>query len=773
MQPSYEQRDFGDASRIVTYGVTVGIVATATLARWLLNPVLAENVPFITYLLAVVAAAWHGGLRPAILATVLSLLLVWALFMPPRFSFELSRAADVYGLLVFLVVGLAVAGLSGRMREAQGRAVFAEHAAREQSELLHTTLVSIGDAVIATDVEGRITNLNRVAEQLTGWTIESAIGQHLDMVFHIVNETTRQPVDCPVTRALQDGVIVGLANHTILIAKDGSERAIDDSAAPIRDRRGHIVGSVLVFRDITERRNLERRDAERLIASRFLASIVESSEDAIVSKSPDGIIQSWNASAERLFGYTAEQAVGQSITIIVPVDRSDEERQIITSIREGRRVEHFETVRMRRDGRPIDISLSVSPILDETGRILGAAKIARDITDRKQTEQRIYDLLTELQEADRRKDEFLATLAHELRGPLAPLRSMLEVLKHSAGDGDLFQKAHDTMERQLGQIARLVDDLLDVSRITSNKLELRREHVELASIIYQSVEVCRPLAEGANHDVSVTLPADPIYLHADAIRLTQVFGNLLNNACKYTESGGKIWVTAERQGNDVRVSIKDTGTGIPLDKIEGVFEMFAQVDRSLERSQGGLGIGLTLVKRLVEMHGGSVEAKSEGEGRGSEFEVRLPIVNEMSRAFEPEPVFPQPSPTARRILVVDDNRDSAASLAMLLEIIGNETYTADDGLQALKAAEMIRPDVILLDIGLPKLNGYDVCRRIRGQSWGKEMVLVALTGWGQEEDRRKSEDAGFDHHIVKPVDHVALMSLLAGRFREQSQPTSH
>ena len=438
----------------------------------------------------------------------------------------------------------------------------------EQKERLRTTLASIGDAVISTDHDGRITYLNAVAESLTGWTIKDAVGLPLTQVFNIVNESTRLPVPSPAIRALSEGVIVGLANHTILVSKDGKEWAIDDSAAPIRCVDGEIVGCVLIFRDITERRTLERQDADRLAASRLLASIVETSEDAIVSKSLDGIIQSWNKAAERVFGYTAEQAVGQPIMIIVPTDRTEEEKHIITSIRAGQRVEHFETVRTRRDGQFIDVSVSVSPVLDEEGRVVGAAKIARDITDRKLAEKRIYELLTELQLGDRRKDEFLATLAHELRGPLAPLRNMLEVLKRSDVDGELFQQARETMERQLGQMVRLVDDLLDVSRITRDKLELRRERVELSSIIYQSVEICRPLAECAKHAVSVTLPQEPIYLNADATRLTQVFSNILNNSCRYTEPCGKIWVTAERQGSDAVVSIKDTGTGIPRDKLD-------------------------------------------------------------------------------------------------------------------------------------------------------------------------------------------------------------
>ncbi len=294
-----------------------------------------------------------------------------------------------------------------------------------------------------------------------------------------------------------------------------------------------------------------------------------------------------------------------------------------------------------------------------------------------------------------------------------------------------------------------------------SKIDLRRERVELASVIYQAVETCRPAVECAKHELTVTLPPQPVYLHADPVRLAQVFSNLLNNSCKYSEPEGRISLTVERQGSDVVAAVKDTGVGIPGDMLPNIFEMFTQVDQSLERSQGGLGIGLTLVRRLVEMHSGSVNAFSEGPGRGSEFIVRLPILIENMKP-PPEPTVSEPAPTiGRRILVVDDNRDSVTSLAMLLRLTGHETHTAYDGLEAVEAAATFRPDVVLLDIGLPKLNGYAAARKIREPPWGKAMVLVALTGWGQEEDRRKSSEAGFNGHMVKPVAPAALMKLLA------------
>jgi CheY-like chemotaxis protein/two-component sensor histidine kinase len=316
------------------------------------------------------------------------------------------------------------------------------------------------------------------------------------------------------------------------------------------------------------------------------------------------------------------------------------------------------------------------------------------------------------------------------------------------------------MRRQVGQMVHLVDDLLDVSRISRGKIELRLEPVELASVVHHAVEAVRPLSESMGHELTVELPPPPVYLNADPTRLAQVVANLLNNACKFTEKGGRIRLIAGSDGRQALIQVQDTGIGIAADQLSRIFEMFTQVDTSVERSRDGLGLGLTLVKSLVEMHGGTVEARSVGVGQGSEFVVRLPILAG-THELPPKVPLSEPPRTTRRVLVVDDNRDSAESLAILAQLAGHETRIAYDGFTAVEAAATFRPEVILLDIGLPDLNGFDTARRIREQPWGKNIVLLALTGWGQEEDRRKSKDAGFDHHMVKPVDHAALIRLLA------------
>ena len=1184
----------------------------------------------------------------------------------------------------------------------------AEETLRAQSEWLRVALASIGDAVISTDAESRVTFMNGVAEKLTGWPVADALGRPLPEVFRIINERTREAAENPALRALSEGTIVGLANHTLLVARDGTERPIEDSAAPMRDGSGALIGAVLVFRDATDRRRAEEVRAR-------LAAIVESSEDAIVSKTLDGVIRSWNAGAERVFGYTADEAVGQPITLIIPPERLDEERAILERLRRGERVEHFETVRVSKSGRLLDISLTISPIRDSEGHIIGASKIARDITEKRRAERalqesearyraivestpecvkllsrdgtvlqmnrtgaamletdqtailghsiydfiapehqasfcafnesvclgeggalefdvigregtrrhmetravplpdadggfthlavtrdvtakrreamllvgqkhvleliargaalpdvltaicrlveeqsgggvlasvlvagegvlrhgaapslpdaynraidglrigpcagscgtaafrrapvyvadiaadplwddyrdlalenglracwsqpilgaddallgtlalyartprqpapedlRLVDLVTRtagiaferqraaaaerrllaqveaerlrleevfrlapsfmavlrgpehvfelandryrelaggreligkrvrdafpeigdrgffdvldqvyrtgepfigtdvrvvlhqadgvpderaldfvyqpmraadgavdgilvqgidlterkraqaelarltaeserrrrlyetalsntpdlvyvfdlqhrfmyaneallamwgrtwdeaigktclelgyepwhaalhdreidqvaatrcpirgevpftgtsgrrtydyifvpvigaggeveavagttrdvtdrkamedaLRDADRRKDEFLALLAHELRNPLAPVRNGLQVLRLAEKDPDARAAAREIMERQLGHMVRLIDDLLDISRISRNKMELRCSRVLLADVVSSAVEVARPMIEDAGHALTVSLPPEPVFLDADLTRLAQVFGNLLTNSAKYTERGGHISLTAERSGEDVVVSVRDNGIGIPRESLPTIFDMFSQVDRSIERSTGGLGIGLALVKALVEMHGGTVTAQSEGQGKGSTFTVSLPtLVAPHSFPSDAGSASERTAPgPKRRILVVDDNHDSARSMARVLALLGNEVRTAHDGLEAVKTVEEFRPGVVLMDVGMPRLNGFEATRRIREQPWGQAVRVIALTGWGQDADRVQSRAAGCDGHLVKPVDLADLERLLA------------
>ena len=746
---------------LTKYFAAISVLAAAVLLRGLLDPILGSALPFVTIFGAVAAAVWIGGYRPAIVVVVLGYVACSYLFIEPRGQLAFGTTANVVGLLAYLFTCSIIIALGETTRLTEMRE-------RQQRRLLQVTLGSIGDAVITTDSSGTVTYLNAVAETLTGWLHQEAIGQPLDAVFRIVNEDTRAPVENPATKALREGTVVGLANHTVLIARNGVDRPIDDSAAPIRNEEGEVSGCVLIFRDVTDRRRQESERAQQLLTARLLASIVQTSDDAIISKSLDGVIQSWNAAATRLFGYTADQAVGRHISLVIPPDRIAEEDQIISALKAGRRIEHFETERLRADGRRVSVSLTVSPVKDKDGKVVGASKIVRDITDRRRAEAEREKFVADLAEADRRKNEFLAILAHELRTPLAPISNAIRALRTGGGTREAVQAAYGMLERQSGQMARLVDDLLDMSRITRGRIELRTGLVELAPIVQQAVEAARSLFASMHHELTVTIPDHPVYLNADRVRLAQVIGNLLNNAAKFTDRGGHVWLTVSEEGRTIVIRVCDTGIGLAADKLPRIFDMFTQVDTTLERSRDGLGIGLTLVKTLVEMQNGIVEACSQGPGLGSEFVVRIPIVVE-APSVGPEVNIEEPARgRGQKILIVDDSEDGAESLSLLLQVSGYTTHKAYDGMEAVEAAERLKPDAILLDIGLPRLNGYEACRRIRQEPWGARIKLIALTGWGMDEDRDRSRDAGFDHHFVKPVDTAVLLKLLGGLTREEA-----
>ncbi len=385
-----------------------------------------------------------------------------------------------------------------------------------------------------------------------------------------------------------------------------------------------------------------------------------------------------------------------------------------------------------------------------------------DVTEARESAEQLRALTERLSDADRRKDEFLATLAHELRNPLAPVRNSLELMKRAANDVQAMQPLRVTIERQIGQMVRLIDDLLDVGRITSNKLELQREPVELGAILRQAIETSLPVVSAAGHVLKFEPAAAPIALHADPVRLNQVFTNLIVNAAKFTPRPGTLEVRMEPRDGQAVVSVVDGGIGMPVDMLERVFEPFVQVDTSIERVRGGLGLGLSLVKRLVEMHGGSASAHSDGPGFGSRFEVTLPGASTQAQA--PAPAAPSDPATVPLppsvILIADDNRDGAESLALLLGLEGHATHTAHDGLQALTAAAQLQPDVVLLDIGMPKMSGHDACVAMRREAWGRRALILATTGWGQADDRRRSHEAGFDAHLVKPIDPAELMRTL-------------
>jgi PAS domain S-box-containing protein len=737
--------------RLSGYLVAILAVIAGVGLRGVLDPWLGEYLPFATLYGTVAVAVWWGGAAPAVWAAALGYLAADYLFVEPSGGLVGHSVSHLIGLAAYFTSSGIIIYLGSAMRAAQAQA-------QERLGHLSATITSIGDAVIATDAEGRVEWLNPAAQALTGWPQAEAKGLPLPEVFRVVNDVTRLPVENPAARAVREGRVVALGSHTLLITRQGVERPIDDSTAPIRDASGNATGCILVFRDVSDRR---RSEAERHLNARLFASIVESSEDAILSKSPDGVIKSWNPAAETLFGHTAKVAVGRHIRLIVPQDRYHEEDRIMARLRNGERIRSVETVRVHKDGRLLEVGLTISPLSDAAGVVVGASSIARDIGPQKDAERRIYALMGQLEENDRRKDAFLATLGHELRGPLASIRSGLEILKRAPDASPMREQARAAMERQISQVERLVDDLLDLSRITHNRLELRRRRVELGPAIDQAVEACRPILAHFGHALRVEPSADPLPVYADPARLTQVVTNLLTNACKYTEPPGVIRLTTRREGGDAVVSVADNGIGIDSSMLPRIFEPFEQSDQAAGRSQGGLGIGLALVQQIVQLHQGTVLAISEGPNRGSEFVVRLPLMTERATgAAEPE-VRPVGTRQRLRILVVDDNRDSADSLATLLGLMGNETRVAYDGPGAVAATDEFQPHIVLLDLGMPEIDGFETCRRLRRLESGKQAIVVALTGWGQPHDRGASREAGFDHHLVKPVDPAALGKVLA------------
>jgi PAS domain S-box-containing protein len=592
------------------------ITSTAAVAA-LLIPGIGPGLGAFLFL-AVLVSASYGGQGPGIVATAVAV--GWALFLVLMSRGSL-QARHVAGLVMLTGGGVLVTRLVEALHAARRRA-------EESRRWLNAVLTSIGDAVIATDAEGRVRFTNRVANALTGWGADEAAGRQLEEILRLVKEEDGAPAENPVERVLRENRAVELANHTTLIARDGTERPIEDSAAPILDENV-VEGVVLVFHDVTERRKAE---AER----------------------------------ERLLGV--------------------------------------------------------------------------------------------LRENDRLKDEFLAMLAHELRNPLAAIGNAVAVARRD-GSADNADWALDVVDRQSRHLTRLIDDLLDVARITRGRIELARSVIDAAAFLAAACETAAPFARQREQVLTAHFPRGELWLDADPTRLEQVVSNLLINATKYTQRGGRVTLTAGREGADIVIAVSDTGIGIAPELLPRVFDLFAQGDRSLARSEGGLGIGLTVVKRLVELHGGSVSARSGGPGLGSEFRVRLPAAAPPETTDDADGRAAPCEARPARILVVDDNVDTARSLARLLKLSGHDVRTAHDGPEALEEAREQRPEFILLDIGLPEMDGYEVARRLR-ESGHAGAVIIAISGYGREEDRRRSREAGFNHHLSKPLDHDALLTLL-------------
>ena len=527
--------------------------------------------------------------------------------------------------------------------------------------------------------------------------------------------------------------------------RDRQEIWLEVRGQPLRGASGSVVAVAGVAVDITDRRLAERERAQ-------LAAVVQSSDDAIITLTPDGFVSSWNRGASVLFGYSNEEMIGQSIEKIIPQAIREEQALVRQRVTRGERLDHYETVRTAKDGREIFVSTRLSPILDRAGRVIGISKILRDITKLKKAEE-------ELRLSDQRKDAFLAILAHELRNPLAPIRYATRLLEPGV-PAQMASDARQMIERQLAHMARLLDDLLDVSRFTRGKLQIQRAQLDLRDVIATATASVQSLIDAAHQELNVDLPPEPLQVSGDPVRLAQILGNLLHNATKYTPTGGHISLVASRVAEEIIVSVKDDGIGIPPEMLQTVFELFVQLDPAGSRAAGGLGIGLSLARDLILLHGGQIEARSAGRGLGSEFIVRLPRAGEKPALTEP--VAAPEKVTALgasgvRVLIVDDNADAATALSYVLTVAGYETKIAHDGTRAIALAEETRPEIVLLDIGLPGLSGYEVARRLRSLPSGQALHLIAVTGWGREDDRTKSLEAGFDEHLTKPIDPELLL----------------
>jgi PAS domain S-box-containing protein len=630
-----------------------------------------------------------------------------------------------------------------------------EHLVRPGADSFRILVESVEDyAIFMLDPDGRVATWNAGAEHIKGYTADQIIGQHFSKFY----PADAQQISWP-QRELDAAKREGrFEDEGWRVRQDGSRFWANVVITALRDPEGKLLGFAKVTRDLSERR--AREEALRETEERFRLLIEQVQDYAIFMVDANGRVDTWNVGAERSYGYRAAEIIGHHFAAFYPnaeVERGDPWKQLALARSYGRL--ETEAQRIRRGGEPFHANVLLTPMIGEHGRLRGFSVITRDLTESKRVEA--------LEESDRRMREFLAILSHELRNPLAPMRHAVSIMKRLAIEDTNLQSVRNVLDNQVSHLSRVVDDLMEVSRIASGTIGIRHAIVDLEGIIHNAVETVRPLIEERGHTLHIAPFDAALQLRGDAVRLTQILTNLLNNAAKYTDPGGDIRLSARRINDVIELAVSDNGIGMAPEVIAKAFQFFTQGDHTLERSGGGLGVGLGLVKRLVELHGGHVEAHSEGVGRGTEFRVRLPATFEnKEEQFSVGPVpgvgsstEPRPGEN-RRVLVVDDNPDSAASLSMLLAAMGHDTRTANDGARALEVAAEYQPEIAILDIGLPKIDGYEVARRLRQTSHGARCLLVALTGWGQESDRKRAQDAGYNFHLVKPANPEALGEIL-------------
>jgi PAS domain S-box-containing protein len=599
------------------------------------------------------------------------------------------------------------------------------------------------------DPSGHIVTANRGAERIEGYRADEMIGKHISM-FYPPDAVARRWPEHELRQAETSG---RFEDENWRLRKDGTRFWANVIITAMRDQNGRLHGFSKITRDLTERR--EQEEALRQSEERFRLLVDAVKDSAIIMLDRDGRVASWNSGAERITGYQSEEIMGRHFAVFSPeeaVAKKWPEQELAMAREQGRYED--EGSRVRKSGAAFWAYVAVTPVYDRQGVLIGYAMVTRDLTDRRRVEA--------LEKAERQTNEFLAMLAHELRNPLAPISNALQLLARKPAADPTDQWVLGVLQRQTAQMRRLVDDLLDVSRITRSMIALERKPLDLRQAVRSALDASLHWIEARRQALSVALPEEPVMVMGDEARLAQVVQNLLHNATKYTPEGGRIDVTLRREDGAVRIGVKDTGIGMDADTLQSAFEPFRQGGRALERPQGGLGIGLTLVQRLVQMHGGTVDARSAGAQQGSEFIVRLPPAEALDRPIEAHPPAPARAPS-RRVLIVDDNQDAANALKLLLETEGHEVKVANDGVSGLELAREYRPDYLLLDIGLPRLSGYDIAATLRADPALHATTIVAVTGYGQLHDRARTAAVGFDHHLTKPVEFAALQDLFRGK----------
>jgi PAS domain S-box-containing protein len=665
----------------------------------------------------------------------------------------------------------------------------AEQAVRESEAWLATTLRSIGDAVIATDLEGCVILINRVAQNLVGWEEAEARGRLLTEVFQIIDEQTRQPAENPVAGVLRDGSTASLTNHHLLVARSGREMLIDNTAAQIKDEQGNLIGVVLIFRDITERKRAE--EALRSSEERYRLMVENAKDYAIIMLDPEGLIATWNAGAERILGYSEAEVIGRPGKIIftaADISAGKSEEELRKALTEGRAVN--ERWHRRKDGSRFWGSGMIMPLYDETGELRGFVNVFRDLTEHKRTEderdnalEREQQLRQKAEDANRLKDEFLATVSHELRTPLNHVLGWVAMLRSGRLQPDQARNALETIERNVRAQNRLIEDLLDVSRIITGKLKLDLQTVEITKVIIAVAELASPVAEAKGVQLliegesaeraAISGQHSGIEVMGDPDRLHQALWNLVSNAIKFTPVGGRVEIKLRRRPNQIEIEVADTGEGIGPDFLPYVFDRFRQADASTKRKHSGLGLGLSIVRHLVELHGGSVRADSPGEDQGSTFVITLPVERAQpeNKGQKSPPAIAAERPRSEdaprldglRVLVVDDDPDARSLLLSMLSDYGVQVRTAEGTREALAILDEWSPDVLVADIGMPEGDGYDLIREVRHREGNarRPMPAIALTAYARREDRLRALSSGFQMHVPKPVEPAELLTVLA------------